>query len=397
MRRFKYSVVIAILALIVSHATADDPQKTYQELDRSPLWAFTYAELDQFLQERVDVVGGQEALGDAVGYWARKQLGTAVDITMADLTGVSSQYLVQRAVALACARSLREYYAILSLMAFKDGKISWTYANIDIEEELIPGNSWIWENVTRRCASSPKDVGRYFKPVNPRAKIDRAALEKGELSDLYCDGAKRLAIPEIQYHDGAYIRKEALQPSQLKVGDMLFVVSHRELSPEKTRGARDHVNLEVYTSGAIRQCCVVVEDDGRQWRVPVVTTSGSASGMGIKALPLDSILMHIEVLGVVVVRLREDARSLSRLKASSWLAGAPVPDFDALDAKFASLRRESQAAQANGKLPVKRYYESMLVRSLGVLWFDLTDEQLKGYGRTFGICRASNQEGISGP
>ncbi len=391
MRRLTFCGFVPLAAMLASTSTVADDSTTYRRFEEAPLWALTYTQLDQLLQTRFAVVGNESDLGSSVEYWAKKQLGTAVDITMADLTGTSSQYLVQRSVALACARSLQEYYAILSLTAFQGGKISWTHANIDIEGELIPHNDWLWEDVTQSLAPSVDAVGRYFKALYPWEKVRWAAAEKGEISDLYTKNkASALRLP-----GWVCSKVNCLNTLPLANGDLVFVVYEMPISPKLSAQldqAQGRVDRSIYRHGRIEHCAVVTKEDNNASEVFVVTTQNHSSARrGVRKIPLSGLILP-RTLGIRVLRLRPEALVVARERAAAWLEDSPLPDFDALDHQFESLRGTCEEALATGSMPLRREYKPMVDRSLADLWFGLPQESLRLFALRFGVTMAVGED-----
>lgn len=367
----------------------------YTRLDYAPLKEFNYAVLGKFLAERAARGAKLSPVGDEIAYWAEKQRGTKLGLNIADFKGVTGQYMAMKSVALAYARNLDEYFAILSLIQFEQGRISWTYHNRDIGGQLIENNAWIWHNVTEEILANlgPEAEGRFWSILNPRFRQQRA-LNKGERPEFYRKAGNLDSVKESEPYVGKFVMGACSKAGyefpedMLKPGDILIGVGDQELTPgDRTLASAWTIDTDACRFALTHSVGVVIATS-RGVEVATIYGDGMSSG-SVRTFAAGG--KNGVTAGAIVLRPTSDA-GVVLAKAQKWLNGATVrPDWSWLDSAEGDARLQVDSrVYGRDAAGVATKRKSTLDYTLSELWFYLDPKRMESFLGAFGVAKKAD-------
>jgi len=365
----------------------------YQRWDEAPMSDFNYRTLGMFLAERHARNARLEPIGEEIAYWAKKFHLTPLGINMADLHGATGQYLAMRATALAYARCLDEYFAILSLIQFADGRISWSYHLRDIGGQLIEANAWIWPNVTNEllAALNPEAEGRLWTCLRPRMQWERAVRNGERAEPIRVGGLSQ--IREMMPYQTKFINGDCpagyykFPAELLKPGDIVLGVGKQPLTDyDKSLADEWHIDCNLVRFAMPHSVGVVVRHGDK------LNVAGVCGG-GISWGPVGNFVLggkEQTTIGVIVLRPTENIAQVQQ-QAERWLERTKVrPDWNWLDSPdaYATVDAASKVwkRDADGRQIKTRGTTDYSLREL---WFYLDSERLGSFMASFGVERAA--------
>ncbi len=230
-------------------ASAEADSSQIEQLQAKPLYEFTEAEVDAYLQY---LSATEPDLRKRIVHLARKNLGQPYEIYLLGempfehydpqplycLTKSDCLVFSEHTYAMALGNDWRSFMAWLQRIRYRDGKIGVVTRNHYTEADWNPSNRWLVEDITEELAGE--------RAVNFQQRIDRAKFFKKRYQ-------LDVALP-VEDHRDVFLRAEDIDLAKphLQDGDFVNIVRGtvgKQSKPNATFGGSawvGHVGLVVH-------------------------------------------------------------------------------------------------------------------------------------------------------